>query len=136
MSVRVDIDYTGDLHCEARHGPSGDRLPTDAPVDNKGKGEHFSPTDLLGTAMGTCMLTIMGIAAQEKGIDMSGAKATVDKEMSAVPRRHISKLTVVITLSDALDARERKVLEAAAHGCPVHASLGPDTAVDLSFVYA
>lgn len=136
MSVRVEIEYTGDLHCVAVHGPSGDRLPTDAPVDNKGKGEHFSPTDLLGTAMGCCMLTIMGIAAAERGIEMSGARASVDKEMSAVPRRHISKLIVAIRLPAALDASERRILEAAARGCPVHASLGADTTVDLSFVYA
>jgi putative redox protein len=135
MVVRVDVVYEGDLHCLATHGPSGDRLPTDAPVDNRGRGAHFSPTDLVGTAMGTCMLTIMGIAARDKGFDMDGARAEVLKEMSAVPRRHISKLTVRITLPARLGPRERAVLEAAAHGCPVHASLGPDTHVDLGFVY-
>lgn len=135
MAVQVDVVYEGDLHCIATHGPSGSRLTTDAPVDNRGRGEHFSPTDLLGTAMGTCMLTIMGIAARDKGFDMDGARAEVLKEMSQVPRRHISKLTVRITLPAHLGARERTVLEAAAHGCPVHASLGPDTHVDLGFVY-
>lgn len=135
MAVKVDVFYEGDLHCGAIHGPSGDRIETDAPVDNRGKGAHFSPTDLLGTAMGTCMLTIMGIAAYDRGIDMSGARAEVFKEMSAVPRRHISKLTVRITLSARLDLRQRGVLEAAAKGCPVHASLGPHTEVDLSFLY-
>jgi putative redox protein len=136
MSVRVSIRYEGDLHCTAVHGPSGDRLPTDAPVDNRGRGQHFSPTDLVGTAMGSCMLTIMGIAAHDRGVSIEGATAEVVKEMSAVPRRHISKLTVRITLPAALDERERRVLEAAARGCPVYASLGPDTEVDLSFEYA
>ncbi len=135
MAVKVEVLYEGDLHCVAVHGPSGDRITTDAPVDNRGKGEHFSPTDLLGTAMGTCMLTIMGIAAQERGIDIRGARAEILKEMSNVPRRHISKLTARITLPARLSERERKVLEAAARGCPVHASLGPDTEVDLSFEY-
>ena len=135
MVVRVDVSYEGDLHCVAVHGPSGDRLPTDAPTDNQGRGEHFSPTDLVGTAMGTCMLTIMGIAARERYIDMSGAHASILKEMSAVPRRHISKLTVRIMLPARLDEKSRAILERAALGCPVHASLGPDTLVDLAFVY-
>ncbi len=135
MAVRVDVTYLGDLHCEAVHGPSGDRLPTDAPVDNRGRGEHFSPTDLVGTAMGTCMLTIMGIAARDRGWDMTGATASVEKEMGAEPRRHIARLTVRITLPAALEPRARKVLEQAALGCPVHASLGERTKVDLSFEY-
>ena len=136
MTVRVEVVYEGDLHCTAKHGPSGDTLPTDAPVDNRGRGEHFSPTDLVGTAMGTCMLTIMGIAARDRGIDMTGARAEVEKEMGAVPRRHIARLTVRIFLPAALPDRERTILEAAARGCPVHASLGPLTEVDLSFVYS
>lgn len=135
MAVRMSVAYEGDLHCVATHGPSGDRLPTDAPLDNRGRGAHFSPTDLVGAAMGTCMLTIMGIAARDREIDMTGARAEVAKEMSNVPRRHISKLAVTITLPAKLDARARAVLEAAAHGCPVHASLGPDTEVALDFVY-
>ena len=135
MTVRVEVVYEGDLHCVATHGPSGDTITTDAPVDNRGKGEHFSPTDLVGTAMGTCMLTIMGIAARDRGIDMTGARAEVLKEMGAVPRRHIARLTVRIFLPERLESRERAVLEAAARGCPVHASLGALTEVDLSFVY-
>ena len=135
MAVKVEVVYEGDLHCVAVHGPSGDRITTDAPVDNRGRGEHFSPTDLLGTAMGTCMVTIMGIAARERDIDIRGARAEILKEMSNVPRRHISKLTVCIALPARLTERERTVMEAAARGCPVHASLGPDTEVDLSFAY-
>ena len=135
MAVTVSIRYEGDLHCSAVHGPSGQRLLNDAPTDNRGRGEQFSPTDLIGTSIGTCMLTIMGIAAQDKGIGMDGARAEVVKEMSAVPRRHISRLGVTITLPAALSDRERRILEAAARGCPVCASLGPDTTVDLQFVY-
>ncbi len=135
MAVRMEVVYEGDLHCVALHGPSGDRIPTDAPLDNRGRGEHFSPTDLVGAAMGSCMLTIMGIAARDRAIDMTGARAEILKEMANVPRRHISKLSVRITLPARLRAAERAVLEAAAKGCPVHASLGPDTEVDLAFVY-
>jgi len=135
MAVTVSVRYEGDLHCSAVHGPSGERLITDAPTDNRGRGEHCSPTDLVGTSIGTCMLTIMGIAAQDKGFAMEGARAEVVKEMSAVPRRHISRLGVTITLPATLDQRARRVLEAAARGCPVCASLGPDTKVDLAFVY-
>ena len=135
MAVMVSIRYEGDLHCSAVHGPSGERLLTDAPTDNRGRGEYFSPTDLVGTSMGTCMLTIMAIAARDKGFAMKGARAEVVKEMSAVPRRHISRLGVRITLPAALSDRARRVLEAAARGCPVCASLGPDTKVDLEFVY-
>lgn len=134
MGVRIDVTYDGDLHCTAIHGPSGDRFPTDAPVDNRGKGEHFSPTDLLAASIGTCALTVMGIAARDKGIDMSGARAEVVKEMGAEPRRHIAHLDVRITLPARLDERERAILEKAAHGCPVHASLGL-TKVDYRFVY-
>jgi putative redox protein len=135
MTVRTKIRYEGDLHCVAVHGPSGDTLTTDAPVDNRGRGEHFSPTDLVGAAMGTCMLTIMGIAARDRGIDMVGAHAEVLKDMGATPRRHIANLTVRIHLPARLGDRERAVLEAAARGCPVHASLGALTHVDLGFVY-
>lgn len=135
MAVRIDIQYEGDLHCSVTHGPSGDRFLTDAPVDNRGKGEHISPTDLVAAAMGSCPLTIMGIAARERGIDMTGARARVSKEMSPVPRRHISKLDVQITLPAHLDSKQRRLLEAAARGCPVQASMGPDTQVQLRFVY-
>lgn len=135
MSVKVEARYDGDLHCSAVHGPSGDIILTDAPVDNRGRGEHFSPTDLVGTSMATCMLTIMGMAAQDKGIDITGAGAEVVKEMSAVPRRHISRITITITLPAALDDRERRIMDTAGRTCPVAASLGPDTEVDLRFVY-
>jgi putative redox protein len=133
--VRIDVTYEGDLHCSAVHCPSGDRFLTDAPTDNRGRGEHFSPTDLLATSIGSCMLTIMGIAAMDRKLDIRGASASVVKEMSAVPRRHISKVTVRFKLPAALDEKARKILESAARGCPVTASLGPDTEIDLRFDY-
>jgi putative redox protein len=135
MGVRVDVVYEGNLECTLTHGPSGDRMRTDAPVDNRGRGAHFSPTDLVGAAMGSCTLTVMGIVARDRGWDMTGATALVDKEMGAEPRRHISKLTVVITLPAALDDKARTILERTAHTCPVQASMGPLTEIALSFRY-
>ncbi len=135
MSIKMEAVYEGDLHCVVTHGPSGSTILTDAPVDNRGRGMHFSPTDLVGAAVGACMLTVMGIAARDRGLDIKGARAEVTKEMSSVPRRHISKLTVRITLPAGLDRRARTVLEAAARTCPVDASLSPDTEVDLAFLY-
>jgi len=135
MSVQIEVRYNGDLHCTVTHGPSGDRFLTDAPVDNRGRGEHISPTDLVAASMGSCMLTIMGIAARDRGIDIDGAHARVIKSMSAVPRRHISNLEVEITLPARLDAKSRAILQRVADGCPVRASLGAETRVQLSFVY-
>src|ERR1700741_1712045 len=86
--VNVSITYTGDLHCDATHGPSQSKIATDAPTDNKGKGESFSPTDLVATALGTCMSTILAMAAQEHGLDVKGMTVNVSKEMSKdAPRR-------------------------------------------------
>src|SRR5215813_13253309 len=88
--VKVDVEYTGNLHCDATHGPSQAKMATDAPTDNKGKGESFSPTDLVATALGTCISTTMGIKAEELGVDLRGMTVSVQKEMSKeVPRRII-----------------------------------------------
>lgn len=135
MSVRIDVHYEGDLHCTAIHTPSGDRMLTDAPPDNRGRGAHFSPTDLVAAAMGTCVLTVMGVVARDRDIDMRGARAEVHKHMSEVPRRHISKLTVEVTLPARLGDKERRILEGAGHACPVHNSLATHTEVALTFVY-
>ena len=91
--VEVTIDYTGNLHCDATHGPSHSTISTDAPTDNKGKGESFSPTDLVATALGTCMSTILAMAAEEHGLDVKGMKVKVEKEMSKdAPRRIVGLL--------------------------------------------
>ena len=124
--VDISITYRGDLRCEAVHGPSGAVLATDAPVDNEGRGESFSPTDLAATSLGTCMLTIMGIAARRHGIDLGATTVKVRKEMSAQPPRRIARLTVVFTIPLPASHAKRELLENAARGCPVHLSLHPD----------
>ena len=135
MAVTLDVVYEGDLECTLTHGPSGDRMKTDAPVDNRGRGAHFSPTDLVGAAMGSCMLTVMGIVARDRGWDMTRATAHVVKEMGAEPRRHIAKLTLDITLPAALDEKARTSLERTARTCPVQASMGELTELVLIFHY-
>lgn len=137
MAVEIDIGYEGDLHCVATHGPSGERLRTDAPVDNGGRGELFSPTDLLATALGACLVTIMGIVAKRLGLDIAGTRVHVAKEMVADPVRRVGSLAVTVTLppGQALSLPDRARLERAAHTCPVKQSLHPDTVVSLRFEY-
>lgn len=118
-----NVKYLGNLRTEAEHLKSGLKIITDAPVDNNGKGEAFSPTDLVATALGSCALTIMGIAARNHEINIEGAEASITKIMMSDPRR-ISKVKVVITMpSNEFSKKDRKILEAAAHGCPVGNSI-------------
>lgn len=133
--VNIRVDYEGDLHCKATHGPSGAELHTDAPVDNRGRGETFSPTDLVATALGSCLLTIMGIAARTLDLDITGATASVEKSMTAAPPRRIERLAVRIHVPHALSALEREKLERAARGCPVHRSLHPEIATPIEFTW-
>src|SRR5579871_5115386 len=121
--VSIALEYQGDLHCKAVHGPSGTELTTDAPKDNQGRGESFSPTDLVATALGTCILTTMGILARTLEIDIAGATATVDKEMTTNTPRRIQRLTVKIKMSASVSEENQLKLERAAHTCPVHKSL-------------
>lgn len=130
--VAINIQYEGNLHCEAEHGPSGTKLTTDAPKDNQGRGESFSPTDLVATALGSCMLTIMGVAAKNFGVSIDGASASVEKEMSASPRR-IGRLSVILTIPHEFDDQMRAKLERAALACPVHKSLHPDMELPVTF---
>ena len=136
MSVRIEVQYEGELHTRARHAPSGAVLETDAPKDNEGKGESFSPTDLLATALGTCMLTVMGILARRKGWDMKGARASVDKNMVADPVRRVGHLVVRFELPAGIPEDARKPLERAAYTCPVHQSLHPDVKIETTFVWS
>lgn len=138
MGVPIDITYTGNLHCEAVHGPSKTRLFTDAPVDNGGKGESFSPTDLVATALGACMVTIMGIVAKRDNLAIEGTEVHVEKEMVQQPERRIGTLRVKITVKGGkeLDQAHRDKLERAAHTCPVHKSLHPDIQTPIEFIYA
>jgi putative redox protein len=134
--VTIEIQYQGELRCEAVHQPSGTRLNTDAPKDNMGKGESFSPTDLVATALGTCMMTLMGIAARSLNVDLTGTRITVQKEMVATPMRRIGKLGVKITVPTKLTAEQKQKLEQAALTCPVHKSLHPDVQLPVEFVWA
>jgi putative redox protein len=131
--VSIQLEYHGDLHCSAVHGPSGTALTTDAPKDNQGLGESFSPTDLVATALGSCMLTVMGIMARTLNIDIAGTTATVDKEMASSPVRMIERLTVKIHVPHQVSEENRLKLERAAHTCPVHKSLHPDVQKPITF---
>ena len=138
MSVEVNIVYEGDLHCTAKHGPSGVTISTDAPVDNGGKGEAFSPTDLVATALGTCIVTIMGLVAKKSGMNIDGSRVQVVKEMAAAPERRIASLRTMITIpkGSKLSAADRDKLERGAKLCPVKQSLHPDINIPIEFVYA
>ena len=133
--VEMKIVYQGDLRSQATHGPSGTQVITDAPVDNHGKGESFSPTDLVATALGSCMMTIMGIVAQRHNLDLRGTTVTVQKEMATQPVRRIGKLTVNIHVPVELGEDDRKRLEQAAYTCPVHKSIHPDVAMPVTFTW-
>ena len=133
--VAITGRYKGDLRCEAVHGPSGTTLVTDAPADNMGRGEMFSPTDLVATALGTCIVTTMAIVATRRGIDFSSATFSVEKHMATDPVRRIGRLPVTIRMSAAIAKEDRALLERAAHTCPVHKSLHPQVDAPISFVY-
>ena len=134
--MAIDILYTGQLHCEATHGLSGATILTDAPPDSHGKGEAFSPTDLVATALGTCVLTVMGIAAERLGVDLVGARARVEKVMVAAPSRRIGALSVHVEVPNRFAEDICAKLEAAALTCPVKPSLHPDIRVDIAFSWA
>ena len=129
-----NIIYQGKLRTEATHIRSGKSILTDAPVDNQGKGDAFSPTDLVATALGTCMLTVMGIVAQRHGIDMTGTKADVEKVMGKNPRR-IVEVKIHIKFKNQIIPDDRIRLERAAHDCPVGNSLHPALKEMVEFIY-
>ena len=124
--VEVSVKYTGDLHCDATHGPSQSKISTDAPSDNKGKGEAFSPTDLVATALATCMSTTMGIKAEDLGVNLRGMTVSVQKEMSKDAPRRIVGLPSEVHIPLPADHPQREVLEQTALNCPVHKSLFPE----------
>ena len=132
--VKVTVEYEGDLHCSVTHGPSGSVIATDAPVDNQGKGEAFSPTDLVGAAMGSCMATIMGIYARSKGISLEGLRIEVTKAMTKALPRRIASLATDIWMPGGME--KNAALEHAALTCPVHQSLHPDVAKPVQFHYS
>lgn len=134
--VKSRITYEGALRCVAQHGPSGSQIETDAPVDNEGKGERFSPTDLCGAALASCMATIMGIRARDLGVALEGMTLEVEKSMSADAPRRIVKLATTITVPGAItDPRVRATLERAALTCPVHQSLHPEIEKPITWIW-
>jgi putative redox protein len=135
MPVTFSTIYQGDLRTEIVHGPSGTRILTDAPVDNHGKGEAFSPTDLVSAALGSCMMTIMGIVAKRDGIIIEGSTIVVDKHMTSELPRKIAKISVRFRMVPGIAAADRAKLERAAHTCPVALSLHPDVVQDVSFTW-
>jgi uncharacterized OsmC-like protein len=129
------VKYLGGLRTEAVHLRSGATINTDAPVDNHGKGEAFSPTDLMSTSLACCMMTLMGIAAQGKDIPLEGLEARVVKHMAAAPRR-VERIELAFTLDGRrLDDRQRAILEHAARTCPVALSLNTGLVQEVSFTY-
>lgn len=133
--VQVEVVYEGGLRTRAVHGPSGCELVTDAPVDNQGKGESFSPTDLIGTALGSCMLTIIAIVAEQHGWSVEGARARVVKGMVADPVRRIARLEVVISVPGEFSEKEQELLEKAALSCPVYKSLPEAMEIPVRFEF-
>lgn len=132
--VEINAVYEGTLRCSATHGPSGSVVETDAPVDNHGRGERYSPTDLVATALGTCMMTIMGIFSDRNDIDMTGTKVRVEKHMTPESPRRIARLVVDIEVPLPEDHPQRRAIEKAAVTCPVHLSLHPD--IEKAVVFA
>ncbi len=131
--VQIDIEYQGALRTQAVHAPSGSTLVTDAPVDNRGRGESFSPTDLVATALGTCMVTIMGMAADDNGWRFTGTRVRVVKKMASQPARKIAALEIVVSVPHDLDAAARETLERVARTCPVYTTLAGNVATPLRF---
>ena len=133
--ANMTAKYLGGLRCECTHLASGCTIVTDAPVDNHGKGEAFSPTDLCSTSLAACMMSIMGIYAQQHGFSVEGMEASITKVMSAGPRR-IGKIRIELTMPDGeYTEHQVKALENCAHTCPVHLSLHPDTEQEIVFIW-
>ncbi|MCP4094055.1 MAG: OsmC family protein [Planctomycetes bacterium] len=135
MAVEINLVYEGELRCNATHGPSGVKVCTDAPVDNCGKGESFSPTDLVATALGACIMTILGIVADRHQLDLSGTKVRVEKHMVADPVRRIGRLPVEIEMATTVSEDMQKRLENSAATCPVVQSLHPEIDKAISFLW-
>ncbi|MBT8303128.1 MAG: OsmC family protein [Bacteroidia bacterium] len=126
------VTYLGNLRANNKHIKSGDEFITDAPIDNNGKGEAFSPTDTVANGLATCMITVMGIKARNMGVDMIGTTAEVTKTMASGPRR-ISRIDIVLDFPFETDDNTRKILEKTANTCPVIYSLHPDIEKNITF---
>ncbi len=130
--VTMNIEYQGELRTQIIHLQSGNEVTTDAPIDNKGKGEAFSPTDLMSASLGSCMLTIMGIKADSLGITMDNTKIVLIKKMSSSLPRRVSEIDIEIMIPHELTEQHMASLERAALGCPVAQSIHPDLKLNLS----
>jgi putative redox protein len=135
VMVKIEIEHSGGLHSEALHTESGTRIRTDAPLDNGGKGESFSPTDLLATALGTCMTTTMDLYARTNGFGVDGARVVVLKHMASQPTRRVGKLEVVVEMPLSGRHPQRAALERAALNCPVAKSLSSEIQIPVSFLW-
>jgi putative redox protein len=135
MAVEITGKYIGNLRTELTHGPSATVIRTAAPVDNQGDGSSFSPTDLAATSLGACMLTLIAIAGEREGIDLTGLSFRLEKHMAANPRR-IGAIPVTVNMPAGLTPDQRKKLENAALTCPVHKSLSDAVERPVEFVYA
>lgn len=132
--ANMHIKYLGNLRCEAFHSASGNQITTDAPKDNNGKGEAFSPTDLLCTSLASCMITIMGITAQKKNILLQGVEAKINKVMVSDPRR-VAEVQIELLITGNFNDRNRKILEKSALNCPVAKSLHTEVKQVVEFKY-
>lgn len=132
--VKITADYTGQKHCQAKHEPSQSILETDAPKDNQGRGEKFSPTDLVATALGTCALTTIAIFSEKDGVNVTPSRASVEKEMTPPPRR-IASLKTVLEMPNSIPEDYRSKITEYANNCPVKKSLHPDVQAMIEIRY-
>jgi putative redox protein len=133
--ITIETTYDGELRTRSRHVRSGTTIQTDAPPDNEGKGEYFSPTDLLSASLGTCMITVMGIAARKHKIDLSSARIEIEKIMHPAPRK-VAEIRVKIFMNNTFSEKEKTILETAGRTCPVALSLHPELRQVIDFIYA
>lgn len=133
--VKMEVVYEGELHTRILHSPSKQEIHTDAPKDNMGKGKTFSPTDLVGAALASCIATVLGIFARKKGWELKGMRLAVEKIMSSEGQRRIVALSLEIWMPLNLSNEERLIVEKVAKGCPVHHSLHPDIDVRMTFYW-
>ncbi len=134
--TKIKTIYTGSLRTEAEHLPSGNKIITDAPIDNHGKGEYFSPTDLLATSLGSCILTIMGSSAKSHGFNIDGTTIETEKIMATHPRRVVELiLDITFPTGNNYTDSQKRIIESAARTCPVANSLHPDIKKTITFNY-
>ena len=133
--TKIKCSYLGDLNCEAIHLQSGNRIKTDAPLDHFGKGECFSPTDLLATSLGTCLLTIMAIKAKSKGFELGDIYLNIEKLMTQNNERKIKKLMIDIFIPDSTSNKTIDFLKKASEDCPVSRNLSQEIDIKISWHY-